>query len=61
MKYEIPQDILELTECNSEYITFLKSGISKEVLQQCAYVFSAYDKLICKCPVRYYLFEESKI
>ena len=45
----------------SQNVTFLKPGVSREVLQQCQYVFSAYDKLICKCPVRYYLFEEYAI
>ena len=84
MKYIIPQDILDVTECNSEYsclskgkckncdqcsadftgskyITFLKASVSKEVLQECPYVFAAYDKLVCKCPVRYYLFNEYRI
>ena len=82
MKYEIPQEIIDVTtECprdlgclvdgkcknlpmceadyaGREYNTFLQSGVSQEVLQQCRFVFPSYGKLICKCPVRYYLCKE---
>jgi len=42
----------------SKYLTFLKPGLEEEILHKCQYVFSSYDKKICKCPVRYYLKKE---
>jgi hypothetical protein len=39
-------------------ITFLKPGVTKEVLNKCPLVFSSHNKLICICPVRHYLYEE---
>ena len=84
MKYNIPQCILDETECPtefsclydgkckgfprcdadytaSEYLTFLKPGVTKEVLHKCKYVFASYNKMICKCPVRYYLKKENGV
>ena len=42
----------------SKNITFLKPGVTKEVLNKCPHVFSSHGRLICKCPIRYYLFEK---
>ncbi len=84
MKYNIPKNILDETECPtefsclydgkckgfprcdadytaSEYLTFLKPGVAKEILHKCQYVFASYDKMICKCPVRYYLKKEYRV
>jgi hypothetical protein len=81
VKYKIPQDILDATECTNGFccltdgyckdfpmcdanfigsrnITFLKEGVTKEVLNKCPYVFSSHGRLICKCPVRHYLFDK---
>jgi len=81
MEYEIPQDILDATNCpkmytcltdvycknhamcevnyrSGKYVTFLKPGVSQEVLQQCPYAFTSRYGVKCKCPVRYYLNKE---
>ena len=81
MKYQIPQSILDETECpynmgcltdgkcnngpvpqaaftGSRNITFLKSDVPFESVQGCPYMFKSFDKLICKCPVRFYLCKE---
>jgi hypothetical protein len=38
-----------------EDITLLNSSVRKEVLNNCPYLFYSSDKLICKCPVRYFI------
>ena len=81
MKYEIPQDILDETDClngfgcltdgnckdfpmcdasfiGSRNITFLKPGVTKEVLKKCPLVFSSHSRLLCICPTRHYLVKE---
>ena len=48
----------EVTCTTGRYITFLEPGFAEEALRQCPYAVKFSDKVVCKCPTRYYLHKE---
>ena len=81
MKYNIPQNILDVTYCTYEFscltvgncgerqlceidytcgqhITVLKTEAGQQALNDCQYALEYNDEVICRCPVRYYLYQK---
>ncbi len=39
-----------------EDIALLNSGVTQQILQQCPFAVSSDDGVVCRCPVRNYLY-----
>ncbi len=54
-------DMCKVNYAGSKNITFLKQGISDQIIHQCHYALKYYDRVICRCPIRHYLYQEYRI
>ncbi len=83
MRYQVPQDIIDETECPYEFScisdgkcgdldmcgveydsaiyidsTYLKPEVDHEISRECQYADIVYGGIVCKCPVRFYIYQE---
>ena len=53
--------LCEIDYTSGQLITVLKSEVGSKVLKQCQYALEYCDDVICRCPVRYYLYKKHHV